>query len=121
MTDTWQPAVDLRGDRARSTPDADFTPSYVHARLRRQPASSRRRTDTFGPYGSNGYEAEWRELAEIVRGERAGADHRAADRGSAIRDRRSPMPPPTCPPPAARRGVGMSALTVTAAAGTSSS
>jgi myo-inositol 2-dehydrogenase/D-chiro-inositol 1-dehydrogenase len=70
MNQTWRPAWTFEAVAPDQILRVEFTPSYVHAgsavsRLHRDGAST-----TFGPYASNGYEAEWRELGEIVRGTR---------------------------------------------------
>lgn len=69
MSETWQPAWHLQAFAPDQILSIEFTPSYVQAgsavsRLHRGGA-----TTVFGPFDSNGYEAEWRELHEIVSGE----------------------------------------------------
>lgn len=68
MNSTWEPAwtFDAVGDEASLS--IDFTPSYVQAgsataRIRRAGT-----TTALGPFGHNGYEGEWRKLADIARG-----------------------------------------------------
>ena len=70
LTDTWQPAWTFEAIADDQHLTADFTPSYVHAGSAVTSLHRNGQTVTFGPYGSNGYEAEWRQLAEIARGER---------------------------------------------------
>ena len=70
LTDTWQPAWTFEAIADDQHLTADFTPSYVHAGSAVTSLHRHGQTVTFGPYGSNGYEAEWRQLAEIARGER---------------------------------------------------
>lgn len=68
MNNTWEPAWTFEAIGHDASLCLDFTPSYVHAgsataRIRR--AGS---TTVLGPFGHNGYEGEWRELAGIARG-----------------------------------------------------
>ncbi len=70
LTDTWQPAWTFEAIADDQRLVADFTPSYVHAGSAVASLQGAAQTITFGPYRSNGYEAEWQEMAEIVRGER---------------------------------------------------
>ncbi len=67
MPGTWQPDWTLAFWGPQVELDLSFTPSYVHsgsavARLRTADGSQR----VFGPYPSDGYEAEWRELVAIL-------------------------------------------------------
>ncbi len=67
MPGTWQPDWTLAFWGPQVELHLAFTPSYVHsgsavARLRTADGSQR----VFGPYPSDGYEAEWRELMAIL-------------------------------------------------------
>ena len=64
MSDNWSPrwVLQVIGDAIGAT--IEFTPSYVQAgsataRLHRPGG-----TTMYGPFDHNGYEGEWRELAE---------------------------------------------------------
>jgi len=48
--------------------DIEFTPSYVQAGGAVAQLTTAERKTTFGPADYNGYEGEWRELAEVARG-----------------------------------------------------
>jgi hypothetical protein len=48
----------------------DFTPSYVQAGSAVATITRGTEAGIFGPYGHNGYEGEWRELAAIANGHR---------------------------------------------------
>jgi len=68
MSENWSPrwVLEVIGDSTAAT--IEFTPSYVQAgsataRLHRPGG-----TTTCGPFDHNGYEGEWRELADIARG-----------------------------------------------------
>lgn len=68
MNSTWEPAWTFEAIGDDASLSIDFTPSYVQAgsaiaRIRR--AGS---TTVLGPFGHNGYEGEWRKLADIARG-----------------------------------------------------
>lgn len=81
MSDTWRPQWRLEAISAGQRLRTEFTPSYVHAGSAVSTIEREGVTTTFGPYDGNGYEAEWRELAMIARGERP-----APDTGSLIED-----------------------------------
>jgi myo-inositol 2-dehydrogenase / D-chiro-inositol 1-dehydrogenase len=71
---TWRPSWQLEITGPDQQLRCEFTPSYVHggsavARLHTGTSAL-----TFGPFASNGYEAEWRELGEIVHGDRRAPD-----------------------------------------------
>ena len=70
MNTTWRPTWIFEAFATDQWLHTEFTPSYVHAGSAVSSLSRAGSTTTFGPFDSNGYEAEWRELAEIVRGER---------------------------------------------------
>jgi predicted dehydrogenase len=68
MNCTWEPAWTFEAIGDDASLSIDFTPSYVHAgsataRIRRSGT-----TTVLGPFGHNGYEGEWRRLADIARG-----------------------------------------------------
>ncbi|UUL76672.1 Gfo/Idh/MocA family oxidoreductase [Pseudarthrobacter sp. Fe7] len=72
MNSTWKPEWTFEAIADDAALHIDFTPSYVQAgsavaTFSRNDGSE---TTTFGPYGHNGYEGEWRELAELARGTR---------------------------------------------------
>lgn len=68
MNDTWEPAwvFEAIGDDAALK--IDFTPSYVHAGSATAQIRKAGQTLFLGPYGHNGYEGEWRKLAELASG-----------------------------------------------------
>ncbi|WP_217509283.1 Gfo/Idh/MocA family protein [Pseudarthrobacter sp. C4D7] len=70
MNNTWKPAWTFEAISDDSALRIDFTPSYVQAGSAVATFSRGSETTTFGPYGHNGYEGEWRELAELARGTR---------------------------------------------------
>lgn len=71
LSDTWRPAWTLEVVAPDRVLHTEFTPSYVHAGSAVSTLSGGTAAVTYGPYDSNGYEAEWRELAEIVHGLRS--------------------------------------------------
>ena len=68
MNATWEPSwvFEAIGDDAALT--IDFTPSYVHAGSATARIRRAGRTTVLGPFGHNGYEGEWRKLAELASG-----------------------------------------------------
>ena len=70
MNSTWKPEWTFEAIGDDSALRIDFTPSYVQAGSAVATFSRGSETSTFGPYGHNGYEGEWRELAELARGTR---------------------------------------------------
>jgi predicted dehydrogenase len=72
MNSTWKPEWTFEAIADDAALHIDFTPSYVQAGSAVATLSRRNgnETSTFGPYGHNGYEGEWRELAELARGTR---------------------------------------------------
>lgn len=70
MNDTWRPSWVLEVVAADQWLRTEFTPSYVQAGSAVSTLFRAGGSRTFGPFDGNGYEAEWRELAEIVRRER---------------------------------------------------
>ncbi len=72
MNSTWKPEWTFEAIGDDAALHIDFTPSYVQAgsavaMISRGNGSE---TSVFGPYGHNGYEGEWRELAGLARGTR---------------------------------------------------
>lgn len=74
MTATWRPEWTLEALGDERALRVEFTPSYVHAGSATATISTTGRTRTFGPFGHNGYEGEWRRIGAIVRGEQAAPD-----------------------------------------------
>ena len=74
MNSTWKPEWSFEAIGADAALRIDFTPSYVQAGSAvatfTRTAGAGSETTSFGPYGYNGYEGEWRELAELARGTR---------------------------------------------------
>lgn len=70
MNATWRPSWLLEAMSSDTWLRTEFTPSYVQAGSAVSTLFHADSAKTFGPYDSNGYEAEWRELSEIVRCER---------------------------------------------------
>jgi myo-inositol 2-dehydrogenase / D-chiro-inositol 1-dehydrogenase len=69
MSQTWQPDWVLEAFSDEQVLHVEFTPSYVHAGSAVSTLTTSESARVFGPTAANGYEAEWRELAAIVRGE----------------------------------------------------
>lgn len=74
MSGTWQPNWALEAYADDQVLRTEFTPSYVHAGSAVSTLSAAESTRVFGPVAVNGYEAEWLELADIVRGKVAPPD-----------------------------------------------
>ncbi|KIC68996.1 Gfo/Idh/MocA family protein [Pseudarthrobacter phenanthrenivorans] len=70
MGSTWKPEWTFEAIADDEALRIDFTPSYVQAGSAAATFSRGSETRTFGPYGHNGYEGEWRELAALARGTR---------------------------------------------------
>ncbi|GGH95749.1 Gfo/Idh/MocA family protein [Arthrobacter liuii] len=72
MNGTWKPEWTFEAIADDSALRIDFTPSYVQAgsAVATFTCGNGSETTIFGPYGHNGYEGEWRELAELARGTR---------------------------------------------------
>lgn len=70
MSSTWKPEWTFEAIANDEALRIDFTPSYVQAGSAVATFFSGSETRTFGPYGHNGYEGEWRELAALARGTR---------------------------------------------------
>ncbi|MCH6471991.1 Gfo/Idh/MocA family protein [Sinomonas terrae] len=67
-TQSWEPEwiFEAIGDDAALR--IDFTPSYVQAGSATATISRGGESEVYGPYAFNGYEAEWRFLADLARG-----------------------------------------------------
>ncbi len=65
---TWKPDWTLEAIGPDSTLKVTFTPSYVHAGSAVAEFTTAGLTTVAGPFGHNGYEGEWRRIAEIVAG-----------------------------------------------------
>ncbi|WP_457951097.1 Gfo/Idh/MocA family protein [Pseudarthrobacter sp. alpha12b] len=72
MNSTWKPEWTFEVIADDAALHIDFTPSYVQAgsAVATFSRGNGTETTTFGPYGHNGYEGEWRELAELAGGTR---------------------------------------------------
>ncbi|RAX46354.1 gfo/Idh/MocA family oxidoreductase [Arthrobacter sp. AQ5-06] len=68
MNSTWEPSWVLEAIGDDTSLSIDFTPSYVHAGSAIARIMTSRTTTVLGPFGHNGYEGEWRKLAEVARG-----------------------------------------------------
>ena len=71
MNGTWKPEWTFEAIGDDAALHIDFTPSYVQAGSAVTTIIRGRESSVFGPYGHNGYEGEWRELAELAKGTRA--------------------------------------------------
>ncbi|TCC30955.1 Gfo/Idh/MocA family protein [Kribbella speibonae] len=69
MSQTWQPRWVLEAYADDQVLHTEFTPSYVHAGSAVSTLTTAETAQVFGPRETNGYEAEWLELAAVVRGE----------------------------------------------------
>ena len=68
MNGTWEPCWTFEAIGNDASLEIDFTPSYVHAGSATARIRTAGRTVTLGPFGHNGYEGEWRKLAELAGG-----------------------------------------------------
>lgn len=68
MNATWEPSWVFEAIADDTSLSINFTPSYVHAGSATARISTSGQTTVLGPYGHNGYEGEWRKLAELARG-----------------------------------------------------
>ena len=68
MNGTWEPSWTFEAIGDDASLSIDFTPSYVHAGSATARIRTAAGTTVLGPFGHNGYEGEWRKLAEIARG-----------------------------------------------------
>jgi myo-inositol 2-dehydrogenase/D-chiro-inositol 1-dehydrogenase len=67
-TDSWELEWSLEAIADDAALRIDFTPSYVQAGSATAVLRRGSEAVTYGPYGSNGYEEEWRFLAGLVQG-----------------------------------------------------
>jgi predicted dehydrogenase len=68
MNGTWEPSWTFEAIGNDASLSIDFTPSYVHAGSATARIRTAESTTVLGPFGHNGYEGEWRKLAELARG-----------------------------------------------------
>lgn len=68
MNATWEPSWVFEAIGNDAALKIDFTPSYVHAGSATAQIRKPGQTTVLGPFGHNGYEGEWRKLAELARG-----------------------------------------------------
>lgn len=68
MTSTWKPAWTFEAIGTESSLKVQFTPSYVQAGSAVAHYTRGSQTAVSGPSDSNGYEGEWRLIADIVTG-----------------------------------------------------
>ncbi|MFF2243218.1 Gfo/Idh/MocA family protein [Arthrobacter sp. NPDC058130] len=68
MNGTWEPSWTFEAIGDDASLSIDFTPSYVHAGSATARIRTAAGTTVLGPFGHNGYEGEWRRLADIARG-----------------------------------------------------
>ncbi|MEZ0494528.1 Gfo/Idh/MocA family protein [Kineococcus sp. TBRC 1896] len=67
-TDSWEPGWTFEAIGDDLSLRVDFTPSYVPAGSATAVLRSADRSEVLGPHPANGYEAEWRFVADLVRG-----------------------------------------------------
>lgn len=65
---TWRPEWTLSFWGAGADLHLDFPPSYVHAGSATATVRDQAGTRVFGPYPTNGYQAEWQELLAVLGG-----------------------------------------------------
>ena len=70
MSENWSPRWILEAVGDTTAIQAEFTPSYVQAGSAVARIARGGTTTVFGPFDHNGYEGEWRHLAEVARGRR---------------------------------------------------
>ncbi|MDQ0031905.1 Gfo/Idh/MocA family protein [Arthrobacter bambusae] len=73
MNKTWKPEWVFEAISDDAALRVDFTPSYVQAgsaiaTITRRAGNQNTGSTTFGPFEHNGYEGEWRELAQLALG-----------------------------------------------------
>ncbi|MCA4134369.1 Gfo/Idh/MocA family protein [Arthrobacter sp. M4] len=68
MNQTWKPEWTFEAISDNEALRIEFTPSYVHAGSAVATFTRGGETVSYGPFDHNGYEGEWRELAELARG-----------------------------------------------------
>ena len=69
MSDSWEPEWTFEAISDTQSLRVTFTPSYVQAGSAVAELSDGQKTEVFGPFDANGYEAEWQFLALLARGE----------------------------------------------------
>jgi len=69
MSDSWEPEWTFEAISDAQSLKVTFTPSYVQAGSAVAEISDGGKTQVFGPFDANGYEAEWQFLALLARGE----------------------------------------------------
>ncbi|WP_223945296.1 Gfo/Idh/MocA family oxidoreductase [Arthrobacter sp. StoSoilB20] len=69
MSDSWEPEWTFEAFSDTKSLRVTFTPSYVQAGSAVAEISDGEKTQVFGPFDANGYEAEWQFLALLARGE----------------------------------------------------
>lgn len=74
MNNTWKPEWTFEAIGPDSALKLTFTPSYVQAGSAVAEYSTRGQKVIAGPFGHNGYEGEWRRIADIVHGTAAAPD-----------------------------------------------
>jgi predicted dehydrogenase len=74
MNGTWEPSWTFEAIGNDASLSIDFTPSYVHAGSATARIRTAAGTTVLGPFGHNGYEGEWRKLADLARGKGAAPD-----------------------------------------------
>jgi predicted dehydrogenase len=68
MNKTWKPEWTFEAISDEAALRVDFTPSYVQAGSAVATITRGTMSTTYGPYEHNGYEGEWRELAQLALG-----------------------------------------------------
>jgi myo-inositol 2-dehydrogenase / D-chiro-inositol 1-dehydrogenase len=68
MSPNWSPDWRLEAFSDSAAVSVTFTPSYVQAGSATSQIATAGRTTLFGPFEHNGYEGEWRHLADLARG-----------------------------------------------------
>jgi myo-inositol 2-dehydrogenase / D-chiro-inositol 1-dehydrogenase len=68
MNGTWEPSWEFEAIGNDAALRLDFTPSYVHAGSATAWIRTAGATTLLGPFDHNGYEGEWRKLAELAGG-----------------------------------------------------
>lgn len=69
MTKIWRPIWTFEAISDAAALTVTFTPSYVHAGSAVAELRTAGETRTFGPFDANGYEGEWRFMAQLAGGE----------------------------------------------------
>lgn len=73
-TQSWEPEWTFEAIGDAESLRIDFTPSYVQAGSATATISRAGESEVYGPYLSNGYESEWRYLADLATGKAAPVD-----------------------------------------------